>query len=56
MKLTPELIFHGITDDTTDLPPGLTALHLILWKFVIFNFTRVETENIKFSPDQVWRH
>ena len=54
MPLSLELIFHGIAPDRTPLPQGLTAFHLILWKFVIFNFTFVQTDNIKFRPDAVW--
>ena len=54
MPLSRELIFHGIAPDGTPLPQGLTAFHLILWKFVIFNFTLVQTDNIKFMPEAVW--
>jgi len=54
MKLTPELVFHGIATDNSELPPGLIALHLVLWKLVIFHFTLVETDNNKFNPDRVW--
>ena len=54
MPLSPELVLHGIEPEGSSLPPGLTALHLILWKFVILHFTLVDTENAKFIPDAVW--
>ena len=38
------------------LPPGLSAFHLILWKFVILHFTLVQVENRPFKPDEVWNN
>ena len=38
-------------------PPLLKALsdfHLILWKFILINFTLVELENKRFIADNVW--
>ena len=52
--LTREFIFHGVVDDCRILPPGLSALHLILWKFVIYNFTMVQLENRPFDPEATW--
>ena len=35
-------------------PGGVLALFMILWKMTIIAFTRVELENAKFIPKQVW--
>ena len=53
--LTEELIFHAVDTDGQILPPGLSALHLIMWKFVIYNFTMVQLENRPFNPEEVWK-
>ena len=53
-KLTPRLIFHAVDEEGRVLPPGLSALHLIMWKMVIYHFTMVQTEGTRFSPTNVW--
>jgi len=52
--LTDELIFHAVDSRAQVLPSGLSALHLIMWKFVILNFTMVQLENRPFNPEEVW--
>jgi hypothetical protein len=37
------------------LAGALSALHLIVWKFVIIAFTKAETEGATFKPRKVWR-
>ena len=54
MPLSPSLIFHAIQPDNTLLPRGLIALHMILWKFTIYNLVQVDTDNIRFSTHKVW--
>lgn len=53
-KLTPALIFLAVDETGHPLPQGLSALHLVVWKMVIFNLTLVQTENKRFVPDRVW--
>lgn len=52
--LTHALIFHALDKEGRMLPPALSALHLILWKMVIFNFTTVDTDGNRFRPSKVW--
>ena len=33
---------------------SLSALHVIIWKFALIAFTKVETEGVKFKPKDVW--
>jgi hypothetical protein len=36
------------------LPKALSDFHLILWKFILINFTLVDLENKRFIADNVW--
>ena len=53
-NISNELIFLGVTEEGEMLPPGLLALHRVLWKILIIAWTRVEFENIPMYPSQVW--
>ena len=44
----------GLITPERVLPGGLSALHVILWKFVLIAFTRVDTDGAKFEPVNVW--
>ena len=35
-------------------PGGFLAIFLIMWKMAIIEFTKVELENARFKPKQVW--
>ena len=52
--LDSRLIYLGLTGPWKGLPSALSALHIIVWKFVVIAFTRAETENAKFVPDRIW--
>ena len=48
------LINIGAISTRLTLPPGLAALHTMLWKFFLIDFTRVDTDSYKFKPDRPW--
>ena len=54
--MSNELVFLGVTEQGELLPPGLLALHRVMWKIVIIAMTRAEFENIPVSPTAVNRH
>jgi hypothetical protein len=47
------MIYLGLNGNK-GLPGALSALHIIVWKFVIIAFTRVETENARFNAQRIW--
>ena len=49
--LTHALIFHAQEPNGSLLPQGLSALHLITWKILIYHFTMVDTENRRFNHE-----
>ena len=51
----PSFIYLGLTDSHQVLPPGLSVLHTMVWKFFLIDFVKVDTENAKFKPENVWR-
>ena len=54
---SPHLILLGCYQSqgaTHALPKGLYALFLIMWKFIIIEFTLVDTQDIKFNSKSVW--
>ena len=53
-NISIELIYLGVTEQGELLPPGLLALHRVLWKVVIIAMTRTEFENIPVSPKHIW--
>ena len=53
-NVSNELIFLGVTEQGELLPPGLLALHRVMWKIVLISWTRVEFENIPLVPKNVW--
>ena len=54
--LTHALIFHAQEPDGSLLPQGLSALHLITWKLLIYHLTMVDRENRRFNHKHVWDH
>ena len=36
------------------LQGGLSDLHIILWKFVVIDMVKVDTEGAKYDVDKVW--
>ena len=48
------LIMLGLVDRNRTLQGALSVLHVILWKFVLIAFTRVDTEGITYVPVNVW--
>ena len=53
VTLTEDLIWLGLAREQP-LPSALSALHIILWKFVGIALVRVETDNAKFKPRRIW--
>jgi hypothetical protein len=37
------------------LPPGLSALHIILWKFAIIAFVQADEKQNAFMPAEIWK-
>ena len=52
--LDSRFIYLGLVEDEF-LSGSLSALHVILWKFVLIAFTRVDTDKEEFKPDRVWK-
>ena len=50
-KLEPVTVLFG----PPSLKRGALAFHVILWKFVLISFTRVDTCKEIFMPDVVWK-
>ena len=40
--------------DDEPLPPLLSALHIIMWKFIVIAMVGVDTEGIDFDETKVW--
>ena len=55
VNLNEALICIGAISPRLTLPPGLAALYIMLWKFFLIDFTRVDTDNLKFEPGRPWR-
>ena len=53
-NISSELVFLGVTVTGELFPPGLLALHRIMWKILIIAWTRVEFENIPISATSIW--
>ena len=53
--LDEALISIGSISTRLTLPPGLAALHTMLWKLFPIDFTRVDTDKLKFEPKRPWR-
>jgi len=54
IQLTESMIYLGLAAHDRTLPGALSALHVILWKFVLIAFTRVDTDSATFEPVNVW--
>ena len=55
INLNEALISIGAISTRLTLPPGLAALFIMLWKFFLIDFTRVDTDKLKFKPGRPWR-
>ena len=55
MKVTQGMIYLGVLDERTALTGALSDLHIILWKFVVIDMVKVDTEGARFDVKQVWR-
>ena len=51
---TQELIVLGMFGGQP-LPPGLSALHIILWKFAIIAFAQADEKRAAFVPADIWK-
>ena len=45
----------ALTPNGARIAQGWLNLHLILWKYLIFQLVQVETEDARFSPSAVWQ-
>ena len=52
--LNPAFIYLGAIDEQRTLQGGLSALHVMLWKFVLIDFVQVQTEGREFKPEKIW--
>ena len=55
VAMTPSFIYLGLTTDHQVLPPGLSALHTMVWKFLLIDFVKVDTEKASFKPENIWK-
>jgi hypothetical protein len=55
VSLTVALIHLGVVNPRSTLPPGLAALHTMMWKFFLIDYTRVDTDKITFDPGRIWK-
>ena len=49
------LIYLGMRDGATPLKGAISALRIIVWKFALIAFVRVDTDGVKYSATDVWR-
>jgi hypothetical protein len=54
VQSTPTLILLGLTGGEA-LPSALSVLHVLLWKFIIISFTRVDMHGERFEPKEIYR-
>jgi hypothetical protein len=54
-KPNPELIYLGMIDERTVLTGALSYLHIVLWKFLVIDMVKVDTEGAKFDVKKVWQ-
>ena len=54
LKLSEELVWFGWGEGEL-LPPPLFALYVIVWKFVVIDFTCVDTEGREFDAEKIWK-
>ena len=57
IELQNDRLLYDLGMITTDkaLEGGLSALHVIMWKFIIIDFVQVDTNNRPFDAVQVWK-
>ena len=55
VTLDEALITIGAISTRLRLPPGLATLFVMLWKFFLVDFTRVDTDKLKIEPIRPWR-
>ena len=53
LQVDQQLICFGLDGDQP-LPGGLSAFHMVIWKFIIIEFTQADTKGTRFKPDRVW--
>ena len=54
VKLTQAFIYLGVLDERTALAGALSDLHIILWKFVVIDMVKVDTEGAQYDVTKVW--
>ena len=52
---TYELITLGMLKDGRILQGGLSALHIILTKFMLISLTQLDTEGTQYKADSIWK-
>lgn len=50
-----KLILLGVTPEGRSLPQALSDFHLVLWKFILINFTLVDLQKQRFIAENVWK-
>ena len=53
-RLDARFIYLGLTEDGY-LQGTLSDLHVILWKFLMIAFVRVDVDGLTFKADKVWK-
>ena len=51
---THRLILLGVLEDRSLIMNTLNALRILIWKFIILQFTRVDLEGARFDPETIW--
>ena len=45
----------GVLDERTALTGALSDFHIIIWKFLVIDMVKVDTEGAKFEVSKVWQ-
>lgn len=55
MRATPESMLLGLTSSGQPLTGAWSLIHMLLWKFALINFTKIDLEDEKYSVEKVKR-
>ena len=53
LQVDQDLICFGLHRGQP-LPGGLSAFHVVIWKFIIIEFAQADIKGTRFEPDRVW--
>ena len=55
LQVTSELIFLGLLPSGKLLDGSMASLRILIWKYLLWAFVQVDTEGVRFKPNQVWQ-